>query len=401
LLLSLNTDYGKDIYQMAAKRAKTTSATTTPPHPANDHQAYLITGGDDYLLDTLAREQINRLLPPAEQEFGLETLDAEAETVAEAVAVLRRLLEALRMPTMFAARRLVWARNASFLSDKTISRGKDVVPLVAELAAIISAGLAPEQYLIITAAEAPAKSQLTAAFAKHGAVLQQETPKPWRRQEASLAHATRELRQAGLSADSATVATLVRRVGAETRQLHQEIIKLSVYMGDRKQVAPEDIAAVVSTTRDYFVWDLEDAVVQGNLREALTILRRLLFQREDPIRLVNTLETRFRYLLILQEAVQNGWINPKAGKTYGGGSLPPQLAGIFEGDRRMANPYTRNILAQQAAGFTHAALLKALRQILTVRQQLVSSRTPPALLMEMLLIRLCRKPTRSRATSRV
>ena len=386
---------------MVAERDKTTSATATPPYPANDRQAYLITGGDDYLLDTVAREQINRLLPTAEQEFGLETFDAEAETVAEAAAVLRRLLEALRMPTMFAARRLVWARNASFLSDKTISRGKDVVPLVAELAAIISAGLAPEQYLIITAAEAPAKSQLTAAFAKHGAVLQQETPKPWRRQEASLAHATRELRQAGLSADSATVATLVRRVGAETRQLHQEIIKLSVYMGDRKQVAPEDIAAVVSTTRDYFVWDLEDAVVQGNLREALTILRRLFFQREDPIRLVNTLETRFRYLLILQEAVQNGWINPKAGKTYGGGSLPPQLAGIFEGDRRMANPYTRNILAQQAAGFTHAALLKALRQILTVRQQLVSSRTPPALLMEILLIRLCRKPTRSRATSRV
>jgi DNA polymerase-3 subunit delta len=296
---------------------------------------------------------------------------------------------------MFAARRLVWARNASFLSDKTISRGKDVVPLVTELAAIISAGLPPEQHLIITAAEAPAKSPLTDAFAKHGAVLQQETPKPWRRQEASLAHATRELRQVGLSADPATVATLVRRVGAETRQLHQEVIKLSVYMGDRKQVAPEDIAAVVSTTRDYFVWDLEDAVVQGNLREALIILRRLLFQREDPIRLVNTLETRFRYLLILQEAVQNGWINPKGGKTYGGGSLPPQLAGIFDGDRRMANPYTRNILAQQAADFSHDALLKALRQILTVRQQLVSSRTPPALLMEMLLIRLCRVAARS------
>ncbi|MGI6086541.1 MAG: DNA polymerase III subunit delta [Kiritimatiellia bacterium] len=380
---------------MVAKRAKTTSATATPPHPANDRQAYLITGGDDYLLDTVAREQINRLLPTAEQEFGLETFDAEAETVAEAAAVLRRLLEALRMPTMFAARRLVWARNASFLSDKTISRGKDVVPLVTELAAIISAGLPPEQHLIITAAEAPAKSPLTDAFAKHGAVLQQETPKPWRRQEASLAHATRELRQVGLSADPATVATLVRRVGAETRQLHQEVIKLSVYMGDRKQVAPEDIAAVVSTTRDYFVWDLEDAVVQGNLREALIILRRLLFQREDPIRLVNTLETRFRYLLILQEAVQNGWINPKGGKTYGGGSLPPQLAGIFDGDRRMANPYTRNILAQQAADFSHDALLKALRQILTVRQQLVSSRTPPALLMEMLLIRLCRVAARS------
>ncbi len=387
---------------MPAKRAKAKPdhPPARPPRPGQDCQAWLIAGADDYQMDILARRQIDQLLPPAEQAFGLETFDADAGTVAEAAAVIRRLLDALRTPTMFAERRLVWARNASFLGDKIISRGKEIIPLTAGLAELIAAGLPPGQYLIVTAAEAPAKSPLTNAFAKHGALLKQEAPKPWRRQEESLAHAARELRQAGLAAAPATVTKLVARVGADTRQLHQEIIKLSIYLGARKQVEPEDINAITSATRDYFVWDLEDAAAQGDLREALAILRRLLFQREDPIRLVNTLEARFRYLLILQEAVQNGWINPRAGKAYGEAALPPQLARVFEGDRRMVNPYTRNILAQQAAGFSSAVLLRARRHILAARQQLVSSRTPPALILEMLLIQLCRLAARRQSRGR-
>ncbi len=385
---------------MPTKRARNDAKPADSPRPGQSCRTWLMVGPDDFQLDTLARRQIDQLLPPAEQAFGLETIDAAAGTVGEAAAILRRLLETLRTPAMFAKRRLVWARNAAFLDDKIISRGKEILPLAGELATLIAAGLPPEQYLIVTASGVQPNSPLANAFAKHGALLRQEAAKPWRRQEESLAHAARELRQAGLTASPATVAKLVARVGADTRQLHQEIIKLAIYLGARRQVEPDDIGEVVSATRDYFVWDLEDAAAQGNLPQALAILRRLLFQREDPIRLVNTLETRFRYLLILEEAVRNGWITPRPGKVAGGAALPPQLSKVFEGDRRMANPYTRNILAQQAAKFNSAALLRARRDILTARQLLVSSRTPPALIMDLLIIKLCRLAARPKSRGR-
>ncbi len=381
---------------MATKRSRNAAAPAAPPPTGQSCQAWLMIGPDDFQLDNLAHRQVDQLLPPAEQAFGLETFDAAAGTVSEAAAVLRRILETLRTPAMFAKRRLVWARNAAFLDDKIISRGKEVVPLVDALAELIAAGLPPDQYLIITSSGVQAKSALANAFDRHGALLRQEAAKPWRRQEESLAHAARELQQAGLAASPATVAKLVDRAGGDPRRLHQEILKLAIYLGTRRQVEPGDIGEIISATRDYFVWDLEDAAAQGNLAKALAILRRLLFQREDPIRLVNTLETRFRYLLILEEAVRQGWISPRPGKVAGGAALPPQLSKVFEGDRRMANPYTRNILAQQAARFSSAALLRARRDILATRQLIVSSRTPPALIMELLIIRLSRHAAAAR-----
>jgi len=385
---------------MATQRAKPVQGQNRPApprQPAPPHQVWLMVGADDFQLDTLARRQIDELLPPAEQAFGLETFDAAAETVAAAAVILRRIIAALRTPTMFAARRLIWVRNASFLDDTIISRGKDIVPLARELAGLVAGGLPPEQFLIITAASVPAKSPLADACARHGALVKEEAAKPWQRQAQSAAYAARALKQAGLQADAAAVEKLVTRVGPDTRQMHQEIAKLAIYLGDRKQVTPEDIAEIVSASRDYFVWDLEDAVATGDLRQALEILRRLLFQREDPIRLVNTLESRFRYLLILQEAVREGWLRPGAGKAFGNPALPPELAAVFAGDRRMANPYTRNILAQQAAKFNPAALLRARGQIMAARLKLVSSSAPPEMIMEQLILRLCRRPRRAAA----
>lgn len=385
---------------MATQRAKPTQGQhrpAPPRQPGTPSQVWLMVGADDFQLDTLARRQIDELLPPAEQAFGLETFDAAADTVAAAAAILRRIIAALRTPTMFAARRLIWVRNASFLDDSIISRGKDIVPLARELAELVDGGLPPEQFLIVTAGSVPSKSPLADACARHGALVKEEAAKPWQRQAQSVAYAARALKQAGLQADAAVVEKLVTRVGPDTRQMHQEIAKLAIYLGDRKQVRPEDITEIVSASRDYFVWDLEDAVANGDLRQALEILRRLLFQREDPIRLVNTLESRFRYLLILQEAVREGWLRPGAGKAFGSPALPPELAAVFAGDRRMANPYLRNILVQQAAKFNAAALLRARGQIMAARLKLVSSSAPPEMILEQLILRLCRRPRRAAA----
>lgn len=369
---------------------KTTPKTARSPKDRPENQIWLLVGPDDFQLDTLAREQIAKILSPPEQTFGLETIDASTVTVTETADVLRKVIAALSTPYMFAERRLLWVRNASFLADSVMSRAKEVSLFTDRLAELVKNGLPAEQFLIITAGSVPAKSGFVNACAKHGTVVKQEAVKPWHQQSKAAGYAKQELARVGLTAASNVVEKLAAQAGFDSRQLHQEIFKLSVYLDNRTQVTLEDIDDIVIVSRDFFVWDLEDAIISGNLKQALEILRRLLFQKEEPIRIVNSLEIKFRALAILREAIDRGLISSESSRYAAAQDTPQELKAVFAEDRRLANPYTRGILLRQTVNYTARSLSRAQDHILNTRQLLVSGSTPPQFLMERLIILLCR-----------
>ncbi|MCA1808103.1 MAG: DNA polymerase III subunit delta [Lentisphaerae bacterium] len=379
---------------MTAKRTNKTGDRPSPSRsqPSTYQQTWLIVDNDDFLAEQRARAKINQWLTPEAQPFGLETFPGTAATIAEAGTVLRALLAGLRAPDLFAARRVLWWRNAAMLDNGTLLRNREIKALLAELAQA-AAALPPELFLIITAPAADDKWTLARNCKQNDTLIQAKPVKPWNRDNLAAGFAEQALRQAGLKANRDVINALVARVGTDTRNMQQEITKLDIYLGERRTVTVADIEAIVSPGRDFFVWDLEDAVADRALVKALTILRRLLFQKEDPIRLVNSLDIRFRNMLILRAAVDQGWLKPPdPGRRFSaGGTLHPQLQEALSVDRRLLNPYLRDMLLQRAVHFSVPELVAARQLTLQVREQLVSSSLPGALLMERLLIRLCRK----------
>ncbi|MFA5042667.1 MAG: hypothetical protein WC381_02615 [Kiritimatiellia bacterium] len=367
---------------------------------AKSTRVCLIVGEDEFSATAAAREKIDRFVPPADQTLGLEIIDGQADVIDQALACLRQCLEAIRTIGFLGGRKVVWLRGVDFLSDPIIGRNKDVQETLQILADTMAGGIPEGHLLIITALKADARTSFYKACIAQGELIEFDlAEKPWQRERGAMAFAMHAFKDAGLQAGNEAVERFVRKVGDDTRQIVQETAKLATYLGGRREVRAADIEAITATSRDLSAWDLEDAVGRRDLRQSLTVLRQLLFQRMEPIRLISGLEGRFRHLLILREALDNRRIalQPMGHDNFKltMADLPEELAEQFK--QALASekgtplhPFVVGKLAGQAAQFTRLEIDRRRDWLLASRRQLVSSAIPGPLLLEYLILKLCR-----------
>jgi DNA polymerase-3 subunit delta len=76
------------------------------------------------------------------------------------------------------------------------------------------------------------------------------------------------------------------------RSLQNELDKLYVFLGDRKKISAEDVAAVVGATKGYTVFELQDAIGRRDAKDAIKILERMLESGQSP-QMIIVMLTRF------------------------------------------------------------------------------------------------------------
>ncbi|MFH1970572.1 MAG: DNA polymerase III subunit delta [Verrucomicrobiota bacterium] len=359
----------------------------------------LIIGEDEFSATATARERIDRFVPPADQTLGLEIIDGQADIIDQALACLRRCLEAIRTIGFLGGRKVVWLRGVDFLSDPIVGRNKEVQETLQILADTMAGGIPEGHLLIITALKVDARTSFYKACIAHGELIEFDlAEKPWQRDRGAMTFAMHAFKDAGLQAGNELIESFVQKVGTDTRQIMQETAKLTTYLGGRREVQAADIETITSTSRDLFAWDLADAVGMRDLPRSLTVLRQLLFQREVPIGLISGLEGRFRHLLILREALDNQWITAQpmghANFKLTFAHLPEALAEQFKQalaseKGRPLHPFVAEKLAGQATLFTRPEIDQRRAWILAARRQMVSSAIPGSLILEYLVLKLC------------
>src|SRR5262249_33707504 len=101
-------------------------------------------------------------------------------------------------------------------------------------------------------------------------------------------------------------ALLVELVGPEMGLLDQELLKLAVYIGDRKRIDVQDVDTLVGRSRTENTWKIFDAIAAGQSAQALALLDRLLDQGEDPHRLLGAFSMQLRRLAQASRLTQLG-----------------------------------------------------------------------------------------------
>lgn len=362
---------------------------------------FLVYGEDEFAVSKAARERLRQAVPAEAETFGLEIVRGEADTVEEALACIRRCREAIQTVGFLDDRKAVWLRGANFLDQGALVKSKDVRAALQDLADAFP-GMPPGRLLVISAPAADIKSEFYKACAGAGEVLAFKSEKPWQRDNGAMAFAGGAFRELGISAGEDVMRAFVHKVGTDSRRLRQEAEKLDLYLGAVRKAQTEDVEAVVSPGREMFTWNLEDALGNRDMAEALRIMRQLLFQGEKPIRLMLSIESRFRCLLILREAMDRNWVG-LSGKVLAKRAMSAEQEQLFYqalNDNRMKNPFVAGIRARQASCFSRAELEACRARILETRRQLVSSGLPPKLALELLVVRLCRRPERSAGARR-
>jgi DNA polymerase III subunit delta len=112
--------------------------------------------------------------------------------------------------------------------------------------------------------------------------------KPWLTEWARTAHKKK------LAPDAAEL--LLDRIGSSMGLLDQELGKLAVAVGEKPEIAADDVDRMVGRSKAADVFRILDAIGEGKPGEALSVLEELFAEGEDPTAVMGPLTAQLRKL---------------------------------------------------------------------------------------------------------
>ena len=114
------------------------------------------------------------------------------------------------------------------------------------------------------------------------------------------------LAENGISAGNEALQLLCARLSSDRKSNLSEIDKLVTYLGERKNVTPEDVLLVISDTSSSDTEDVCYAAAGGQKEKALQAYQKLLGEGVDPVMIVRGLTYHFMKLLNCLAIMENG-----------------------------------------------------------------------------------------------
>jgi DNA polymerase-3 subunit delta len=360
---------------------------------------YLYYGNDEYLVGLNARKKVDEICPEAEQALSLETIDGSAAKIDDAVAAIDRCTAAFRTVGLFGGKKVVWFRDISFLSNKVIMKNEQVKRMLGELAKDVKAGLAPDQFLILSAPGIDKRSAFYKAVNEAGQVTEYSvSERDYEARPVALQRAATLFKREGYTIDSAALDAFIDKTGFETRQIMNEVEKMALYKRGEKTIAIEDVQTITSAAGEAIAWDFTDAVAEGRLADAIRIFRQLLFQKQTTVGLIIQIENLFHNLLRFREYMDAGWLRMNGNRIQWADD--PEIDDYFSvmpDDPRKMHWFRAGKIANHAAPYSSKNLAARKKLVVDTHERMLSGGSiPHGLMVETLLARLCAPKPRRR-----
>ncbi len=89
---------------------------------------------------------------------------------------------------------------------------------------------------------------------------------------------------------------LIGLVGDDLQEIHNELVKISIYKGDKKTIGPEDVEALTKKTKFADIYQLINAISRRDKRTAHRVLGELEAAGEEPLSILGLISWRFRLI---------------------------------------------------------------------------------------------------------
>ena len=323
---------------------------------------FLVYGSDDLSATRKADAIADALCPPAEQAFGLETINPEGgdKPAEEVCTILRNVMEALLTPPFLGGNKTVFLRGAPFFNPMTEpGKFESVKTEVARLVDLLKAGLPEGVSFILLTDSVNKTTTFYKMFKSLGEVHSFDEPEKDREAEEDfIPRVEKLLAEKKVAMPRPVFNAFLDRTGYRLRHVEMEIEKLSLYLGDRNTATLEDILLMVAPIRESKFYEFADVFCSGDLAKTLRMMNRMFAQRESPVGLIISLQNRLREIVVLSDCLKRGWARVSGGDwpklTW---SLPPEgetVLSSLEKDPRQGNPFAIAKMASQANRFPPA-----------------------------------------------
>ena len=337
---------------MAPRRANTVDRYQSLMRDLRDGQiqpVYFIAGEERLLVDRLLARIRRQVLADGLAEFNHDQLTAGAVGGAE-------ILAAARTVPMMGDRRLVEVREADALKAPELEK------LLPYLEAPVDSTV-----LVFVAAKADGRLKFFKALDKRGYLARFDPVRgaPLHRFLES------EAKRLGARLGPGVAELVAELVGDQFLALASAVEKLCLYVGEGGVVQQEHVDAVIAQTRQSVIFELTDAVGEGNVDVALASLQSLLRGGEPEQRVLFMITRQVRMIWSALEAMAQG-------------ARPGDLAGVLG-----VPPFVARKIAGQARRFDLPSIRAAHAEIHRTDRALKRVRLPRHLILERLIIGLC------------
>ena len=338
---------------MAAKKA------------SNNSRIYVVVGTDDGQVREQALKIWTEITEGVDNGFTHEVFEGSAANAMEAEDICSRTIEALQTYSMFGDRKCVWLKGATFMGNDRTSEAEATLDGIEKLLTVLGAGLAEGVTFLLSAPKIDKRRKFwkflndqckVEVFDKidmnidgwegNVAALVQEKAKPL-----------------GLKFDDDALELFIMQAGEASGQIANELEKLSLYLGDCKQITLDDVRAIVPLSRAGVIFETGKALQGGNASRAIALIDEQLELGESAVAIIRasiipTVRNLFMSRILIERAKASAFnyrdfesaVNrlPAAEKAW----LPQKKSG--EG----VNVYPLFISAKGAQMFTLASLQK-------------------------------------------
>jgi DNA polymerase III subunit delta len=362
----------------------------------------LVCGEDEFAVKQRAKEIY---LQWTEELGGMdhEIIDAGVSNSNEALRALGKLREALQTLPFFGSGKVVWLKDCNFLGDERTASTADVTESMADLAQELKEFAFENVRLLISAGKVDKRKVFYKTLDKLGEVelfagLSVDN-KDWADQAEAWARKALTARQKEISDEA--LAELINRVGPNARQLDNEIEKVSLYVGSRKEIEFADVDAICIRNKMARAFALGDALGDRDLPRLLRRLDEELwevkFDRDkSEIGLLYGLISKIRAMILLKEMLREGWIKPDMDF----GRFKEQLAHVpadrLPEDRRFnpvaISPYVLYKALPQVKRYSQTELIRAMELLFQCNHLLVTSGLNESLVLQQTLVKIVGSP---------
>jgi DNA polymerase-3 subunit delta len=361
----------------------------------------LICGDDEFAVKQRAKQLYQQW---CDEIGGMdhEIVEATVSNSGEALAAVARLHEALQTLPFFGTGKVIWLRDCNFLGDERVASAQAVTESLAGLAQELkhfawsrNSGIR----LLISAGKVDKRKTFFKTLDKIGSL---ETFAGWSADDRDWAEraevaARTSVRERKKEISEEALAELVSRVGPNPRQLDNEIEKLCLFAGNRRQIEAGDVDAVCVRNKTARAFALGDALGDRDLPRLLRRLDEELWEvkfdpKKSEIGLLYGLIAKVRAMLLLKEMLREGWIRPEMDYNRFKAQLQQVPADKLPGDRRFnplaLNPYVLYKALPQIKRYSEAELIRAMDLLLRCNQRLVSSSLDETLVLQQTLVQI-------------
>lgn len=237
---------------------------------------YLFHGEEDFLAEEATDQLVEKVLSGPEREFNLDVVYGNEADARDIVA------KASSFP-MMAARRVVVVKGFDKLPNKEL-----LTPYLERPSETTC--------LILLAQSADMRKKPYVTVKGQGRVLEF---KPLYDDKIPGWIAGRGVR-IGKTILPEAARMLSLYAGPSLREIQGELDKLSIFVGEKKEIGADDVSTVVGVSREFNVFELQRVLGDGNAERTLFVLERMLDAGESAIKMIIMLTRYFTILWKLQ-----------------------------------------------------------------------------------------------------